>query len=115
MANWSDNLMRTYFLVSNFYLVLFIINLRNPHSDLRVYSRRLRIGLLAFNIGYILGHFLCYIFSSVDQRYYPGGRADLYFFGVVISLIVWIVNLAAEALIPVPAVPAPGPIPAPAA
>lgn len=106
MAKWSDN-DSTYFLVSNFYLVLFIINLLNPHPDLRVCRRRLSLFYLGVSV-----FILDYIFSS----------EDLSFFRAVINIIVQIylyINatsvIAAEAPIPPIPVPAPSPIPAPAA
>ena len=103
MAQWSDN-DSTHFLVSSFYLVLSIINLLNPHPDLRVWRRRLSLNFLG-----VLVFILDYFFSS----------EDLSFFRTVIIMIVQIylyINapsvIAAEAPIPVPA---PSPIPAPAA
>ena len=103
MEKWSDN-DSAYFLLSNFYLVLFIINLLNPHPDQRVCLRRLSLIFLG-----VLVLILDYIFSS----------EDLSFFRVVINMIVQIYQyinapsvIAAEAPIPVPA---PSPIPAPAA
>ena len=103
MAKWSETKDSICFLMSNFYLVLFIKLLLNPHPDPRVCLVRLRLIFLGF-----LFFTLDTIFSSEES-----------FFRAVINMIVQIylfINapsvIAAEAPIPVPA---PSPIPAPAA
>ena len=104
MAKWSDNDSTTYFLVSNFYLVLFIINRLNPHPDLSVCRRRLSL----FYLG-VLVFILDYIVSSEDISFF---RAAMIMIGQIYLYINAPSVIAAEAPIPVPA---PSPIPAPAA